>query len=65
MAHEKAGHEQATGYTAMGVALGAGVGTTIGVLIGGWAIAIGICLGAGVGVVIGAAMDARRSHPTV
>lgn len=52
-------------YTEIGIATGAGVGTAIGVLIGGWAIAVGICLGAGVGVAIGAAIDARHSHPTV
>jgi len=66
MAHEKTRHEQATnGYTAMGVAIGAGAGLTIGALMGGSAIAVGICLGAGVGVAIGAAMDVRKSHPAV
>ena len=53
---------QANQYTGIGVALGAGAGVTIGVLIGGWAIAIGMCLGAGVGVAIGTAMEARQRN---
>ena len=65
MAVEKARHEQASRYTAMGVAIAAGVGTTIGVLRGGRAIAVGISVGAGVGVEIGAAIDAQQRHPTV
>jgi hypothetical protein len=59
---DKATDEQANMYTGIGVALGAGVEVTIGVLIGGWAIAVGLCLGAGVGVAIGTAMDARQGH---
>lgn len=62
MDSDEVAHEQASKYTGIGVAFGAGVGVTIGVLIGGWAIAVGLCLGAGVGVAIGTAMDQRQGH---
>lgn len=51
--------------TLVGVALavGAGLGMTVGVIVGGGAgIAIGARLGAGLGVVFGAAWDAL--HPS-
>ncbi|GAA1131897.1 hypothetical protein [Arthrobacter flavus] len=40
------------------VAIGAGLGTTFGVIMGGGAgIAINTCIGVGIGVIIGAAWD--------
>lgn len=53
--------DQAEQCTGMSVALGAGIGMTLGVLIGGWAVPVGIGAGAGVGVALGAAFDGR--HP--
>ena len=49
-------------YIGIGVAIGAGLGLTIGALTGGWAIPIGLALGAGVGVAIGAATDTWRKR---
>ena len=41
------------------LAIGAGLGTTVGVLVGGGVgIAVGASVGAGIGVVVGAAWDA-------
>ena len=44
MAHNPTTHNHTNQYTGIGVAIGAGAGATIGVLIGGWTIALGICL---------------------
>src|ERR1035437_7986356 len=63
MARNRATDEQANQYLVIGIAVGAGLGATIGVLIGGWAIAIGISLGAGAGMAIGAAIDEHQSSP--
>ncbi len=47
-------------FTGTAIALGAGIGMTIGVLVGGGpGIAFGLLLGAGVGVAVGAAWNAR------
>jgi len=59
------GSGQAAQYTGISIAIGAGLGLTIGALTGGWGIPVGLALGAGVGVAIGAAYDAwrkRESH---
>lgn len=56
-------HRPAPSWTGVAVGDGAGVGLTIGVLLGGGAgIAMGLTIGAGVGVAVGAAIDGRR-HP--
>jgi hypothetical protein len=63
MARNKATHGRESQYTGISLAIGAGVGATIGVLIGGGAgIGIGLALGAGFGIAIGAAMDARQAR---
>jgi uncharacterized membrane protein YccC len=49
-------------YTTLGVLIGAGVGTAIGALMGGWAIPFGTSIGAGIGVAIGASLDAHKPH---
>jgi len=61
MAESKKTSAQAQ-YTGVCIAVGAGLGATIGVVFGGGAIAVGIALGAGLGVAVGAAIDARASH---
>ena len=50
-------------YAGVGVALGAGLGLTIGVIAGGGAaIALGLAIGGAVGATIGGAADAIRSR---
>lgn len=51
-------------YSGAGLALGAGIGVVVGVLISGWAIAAGTVVGAGVGLMIGAAIDAQHGDAT-
>lgn len=52
--------ERSISYTGIGVAIGAGAGLVVGVLIGGPAIALSVAVGAGVGVAIGSAIDGHR-----
>jgi uncharacterized membrane protein YccC len=56
------GSGQSGQYTGIAVAIGAGLGLTVGALTGGWGIPVGLALGAGVGVVLGAATDAWRKR---
>ncbi len=49
-------------YIALGTAIGAGLGLTIGALMGGWGIPIGLALGAGAGIAVGAALGTRRGR---
>ena len=58
----RGGSGQSGQYTGIGVAIGAGLGLTIGVLTGGWGIPAGLALGAGAGVAIGATADAWRKR---
>ena len=48
-------------FAGIGLTLGAGVGTLVGALVGGGAVAVGIVVGAGVGLVVGAAIQTQRS----
>ena len=48
-------------WTAVGLAVGAGVGLMVGLLVsGGPGIGLGLALGAGVGIAIGASVDSRK-----
>jgi predicted aconitase len=49
-------------WTAVGLAVGAGLGLTVGLLVsGGPAIGLGLALGAGVGIAIGASLDSKKT----
>ena len=51
-------HDTVTGTA---LAIGAGVGITVGILVsGGAGIALGVSIGAGVGIALGAAWDAAH-----
>ena len=60
------GHPQGQYWMALGIAVGAGFGAAVGVLVsGGGKLAVGIALGAGVGGAAGAVADnrcSRQSH---
>lgn len=60
MPERKAARKESGQYIGVSLAICAGVGLTIGAIIGGWAIPIGLALGSGVGIAIGAASDTRR-----
>lgn len=49
-------------YTTIGIAVGAGVGTALGLILGGWAIPLGIGAGAGVGLAVGSVLDSRSGR---
>jgi ElaB/YqjD/DUF883 family membrane-anchored ribosome-binding protein len=60
MPGKKAAQQESDRYIGVGIAIGAGIGLTIGALTGGWAIPIGMAVGSGIGIAIGAALDTRR-----
>jgi hypothetical protein len=47
-------------HAILGVAFGAGAGTTLGLIIGGGGIDIGVAIGAAIGLAVGTILDARR-----
>jgi hypothetical protein len=52
-----------TPIVGFGVAMGAGIGLTVGVVVGGGpGIALGAAVGAGLGVVVGAVWQALAPH---